>query len=242
MHFITGTLVILTGIIINQVNVLLLLIFYWVQIGCRSIRNQPELYELEYWKEKVRKWWKHWKRKAARKSVTKQTGYYVYGSKKDTARVYYLSSKAMLKVREHMKRVHPVSCQSHTGGPSLYNETKHIGIDTLTTYCMTNCMNDYIQEPRDTKQAITGISDSTAMVTKVGKGIFNILDDMGMKCQIPIPELYYCSTAPYRIISPQHLDAMWQEQGMGTFEESTNGKHTRIKWIDELGHSHSKTI
>jgi hypothetical protein len=112
----------------------------------------------------------------------------------------------------------------------------------LSTYCISNCISDYIETPRSTHQTITGISDSSAAVTKIGKGIFVLLDDQGMKCQIQVPELYYCSTAPYRIISPQHLDATWRARGIGTFQESTNGEYTRIEWEDEYGEPHTKTI
>jgi thiaminase len=63
-----------------------------------------------------------------------------------------------------------------------------------------------------------------------------------MKCTIPVPELYYCSTAPYRIISPQHVDIMWRKAGLGTFQECTNGIHTKVEWEDEYGDVHVKTV
>ena len=204
--------------------------------------NQPELCEISTWIDNIMKWWKHHKRKTKYKVKLKRSGYYVPGNKRESARIYYLSSRGLKQIREYSRQVRPVTCNAYSGVPDLYTENKFIGIDTLSTYCMTNCMDDYINKPRSIQQAVTGISDSLAAVTKIGKGIFHVLDDQGMKCQIPVPELYYCSTAPYRIISPQHLDATWRQAGVGTFQECTNAQYTKIQWDDEYGETHVKTI
>jgi hypothetical protein len=43
-------------------------------------------------------------------------------------------------------------------------------------------------------------------------------------------------------LSPQHLDKTWRETGIGSFQESTDSKCTKITWEDELGTIHTKTI
>jgi hypothetical protein len=201
--------------------------------------NQPDNCEEKTMFEKLIKWWKHRKRKIPKRLTTKRSGYYVYGNKEEMARICYLSGKGMQRVREYSKRL---SCEASTYVPPVYEENKYIGIDTLSTYCMTNSLEDFIETPRSTNQSVTGISDSSARITKIGKGHFYILDDLGMKCELVIPELYYCRTAPYRIISPQHLDKMWRESQMGWFEEATNSQYTIIRWEDEYGDTHVKTI
>jgi hypothetical protein len=183
------------------------------------VDNQPEICEGKTMLLKLMKWWKHCKRKIPKRRNTKRSGYYVYGTKEEMARICYLSSKGMKKIREYTGTL---SCKASNTQTTVYEEHKQVGIDTLSTYCMTNSLEDFIEKPRSTSQAVTGISDSSARITKVGKGHFYLLDDLGMKCEIVVPELYYCSTAPYRIISPQHLDNMWREARMGSFEEATN--------------------
>jgi Reverse transcriptase (RNA-dependent DNA polymerase) len=244
MHFIIGTMIIYAGTMVESFNSWLIATWFMFVVGCTIYSNQPELCEITTWIDNVKKWWKHHKRKTRKRVRLQRSGYYIPGNKKEIARVCYLSSKGMARVRAYMYNVHPVmtSCGASTGVPNFYEEHKNIGIDTLSTYCMTNCIKDYIETPRNTYQSIKGISDSSAAVTKIGEGNFVLLDDQGMKCKIRIPELYYCSTAPYRIISPQHLDSMWRERGIGTFKESTCGTHTKISWVDEYGDSHTKTI
>jgi hypothetical protein len=135
-----------------------------------------------------------------------------------------------------------VSC--HAGDASdmqlQYKENTQLGIDSLSTYCMTNNIQDFSEPPRSIKLKVIGISNYLESVTKVGRGSFRSLDDDGMMCIVLVPELYYCSTPPYRIISPQHLDRTWRTEGTGTFAEATCRQHTRIRWTAEYEDKHTK--
>jgi hypothetical protein len=117
--------------------------------------------------------------------------------------------------------------------PQQYDENHNIGIDTLSTYCLTNNLNDFSGTTIDLNERVLGVSDTEARITKKGHGIFYILDDQGMKCELEIPELYYCDTVPYRILSPQHLDLMWRTEGIGTFQEHTDSTGTKLTWTDQ---------
>jgi hypothetical protein len=92
------------------------------------------------------------------------------------------------------------------------SDSKWIGVDSLSTYCITNSMSDFIEKPKPIRRKIKGINDAPAQLTCVGKGIFKILDSKGRQHKFYIDKLYYCSTVPMKIISPQHLDTMWKER------------------------------
>jgi hypothetical protein len=91
---------------------------------------------------------------------------------------------------------------------------------------------------------MTGIAGESAkmMLTVVGQGEIHILDDEGQSCTLKIPELYFCESVPYKLISPQHLDKMWQERNIGSFASTTDAKSTRLKWTDHEGETHTKLI
>jgi hypothetical protein len=59
---------------------------------------------------------------------------------------------------------------------------------------------------------------------------------------LPAPEMYYCSTSLYKILSPQHLDKMWRQKGIGAFSVVTDITSTKIHWTDSEGVVRIKTI
>jgi hypothetical protein len=229
--------------IISAINSLIVDLIFSIRMTVTIILydNQPDICAMwKKCKKVIQNWWKYRKHKIPTRYKPKRSGYYVHGNKNSTARICYLTNKGMTKVRKYCERI--VSCQAEDDLLLQYEENTQLGIDTLSTYCMTNNMQDFSETPRSIALKVTGISDSLASVTKVGRGTFKILDDNGMMCVLPVPELYYCSTAPYRIISPQHLDRTWRSESTGTFAEATSSQHTRIMWTDEYEDEHTKTI
>ena len=57
-----------------------------------------------------------------------------------------------------------------------------------------------------------------------------------------IPDLYYCATTPYRVISPQHLDSCWKRDKIGRFFEATSSDGTLIEWNTNDGGKYYKII
>jgi hypothetical protein len=93
-------------------------------------------------------------------------------------------------------------------------------------------MDDYIEKPTRIKQQIKGINDTPAQVKFVGKGIYQILDSNGIKHNFIIDNLYYCPTVPVRVLSPQHLDAMWRKQtSYHRFSVMLNSEGCLMTWI-----------
>jgi hypothetical protein len=88
---------------------------------------------------------------------------------------------------------------------SYYPDSVPIGIDTLSTYCMTNDLADFCGTPKDCTCKVLGVNNTTELISKISIGSYTILDQSGMRHTWVIPELYYCLTTPYRVISPQHL-------------------------------------
>jgi hypothetical protein len=212
----------------------------------------PEYYE--DMAESVRKakiWWKK-KRKTKYKHISRQRkGYYVRGTHGKQSKVkYFCSYKRVRKYKtaainkQNKKKKNRVvyGCTGTHRNVQTYQENQYIGIDTLSTYCITNNMLDLVNNVRKIQEKVKGISDEEATITAVGQGVLHLLDDLGEECEIMIPELYYCSTSPYRIISPQHLDKLWRENKLGEFMESTNSTGTQIQWVDHTGRKHTKAI
>jgi Reverse transcriptase (RNA-dependent DNA polymerase) len=126
----------------------------------------------------------------------------------------------------------------------LNTDSSWLGIDTFSTYCMTNDMNDFDGKPTAIHKTATGVlgSSKKAIISYYGPGTFYIMDDAGEICPIQMTELYFCDTVPYRLISPHHLDTMWRQYKQGEFTSTTNNNGTLLTWVDKFGSKHTKTI
>jgi hypothetical protein len=78
----------------------------------------------------------------------------------------------------------------------LHENTSWVGMYTLSTYCRTNNMEDLIMSTRQqVNHKVTGIAGKdTSSISYKGAGMFELVDDAGTTCSIPVPELYYCNT------------------------------------------------
>jgi hypothetical protein len=79
------------------------------------------------------------------------------------------------------------NCNSST--ESYDTDSQWIGVDSLSTYCITNDMNDFIEKPTKIRQLIKGINDTPAQVTYVGKGLYKLSDDNGKQHNFIIDRL-----------------------------------------------------
>jgi hypothetical protein len=106
------------------------------------------------------------------------------------------------------------------------SDSAWIGVNSLSTYCITNSMQDYISKPTPIRQNIKGINATPAQTTCVGKGSYQILDSRGRHHKFIINKLYYCATSPMKILSPQHLDQIWK---------SKDSSHRLMSSVDSNG-------
>ena len=121
-------------------------------------------------------------------------------------------------------------------------DSKWVGIDSLSTYCITNDMSDFSKDPTPIRREVRGIQSEPALITYVGVGRFKITDELGQVCELPVERLYYCKSAPVKILSPQHLDKMWREQNKkNKFEATINSDGCVINWTLN-GSYHNKII
>ena len=118
------------------------------------------------------------------------------------------------------------------GMMSFYPDSVEIGIDTLSTYCLTNDMDDFTSKPIRCTGNVMGINSTSASISYNGTATYKVVDGNGMVHDWIIPEIYYCASTPYRVISPQHLDSCWHKRKMGRLNETTSSKGTLIKWLD----------
>jgi hypothetical protein len=88
----------------------------------------------------------------------------------------------------------------------LHEGTNLIGIDTLSTYCLTNDMSDFDPSTvREVHHKVTGMGgENRSVISHEGAGTFKLRDDNGTTRTLSVPELFYCSTVPYKIISPPY--------------------------------------
>jgi hypothetical protein len=127
----------------------------------------------------------------------------------NTNRLLYTCSSTPSTVTARAKEVYDTQDSSTE---TYDSDSTWIRIDSLSTYCITNSMPDYIDKPTPIRQNIKGINDSPAQIIGVGRGRYKILDNKGRQHTFIINKLYYCATSPMKILSPQHLDLMWREK------------------------------
>ena len=122
------------------------------------------------------------------------------------------------------------------------SDSTWVGIDSLSTYCITNDVNDYTEPPSAIRREVRGIQKDPAFITFVGKGSFRITEEGGATVELPVDKLYYCSSAPVKILSPQHLDKMFRKKNnKNYFRASVDSDGCNIQWAFN-GKEHYKII
>jgi hypothetical protein len=189
---------------------------------------------MQIWFEKVMKWWKTKYKRSKRTNIRKTpTRYYVYGTKHQMHRVVHkrVSNYTASTIRTYLI--------SQVKGEL---DSTWLGIDMLSTYCMTNDKEDFVGHTKPMDEKVLGVSNDRAKITMYGEGRYLIQDDQGVQCELPISESYYCESVPYKVLSPQHIDKLWRGEGTGTFSEVTDSCSTIIMWQYSNGTKHTKRI
>jgi hypothetical protein len=107
---------------------------------------------------------------------------------------------------------------------------------------MTNDLRGFQGTPESCTCSVLGVNNNTAVISKRGTGSYTVLDQDGMSHTWIIPDLYYCATTPYQVISPQHLDSCWKRDKIGRFSEATSSDGTLIEWSRNDGRKYYKII
>jgi hypothetical protein len=127
--------------------------------------------------------------------------------------------------------------------PIMFKEDSDwIGLDTFSTNCLTNIINDFYPKPQRCNHRVLGVSNVPTDITYRGQVAYTITDDNGSTHKLHVPEMYYCATIPYRVPSPQCLDRQWRAHKLGTVCESTSGSGTVLHWTNMRGTQFTKTI
>ena len=80
------------------------------------------------------------------------------------------------------------------------SDSTWVGIDSLSTYCITNDVNDYTEPPSAIRREVKGIQQDPALITIKGKGKFRIVEQGGATVELLVDQLYYCNSAPVKIL------------------------------------------
>jgi hypothetical protein len=108
--------------------------------------------------------------------------------------------------------------------------------------CLTNDLSDFSRKPTRCNRSVLGVSKVPTSITHRGEATDTVTDDLGRDHKLVVPEIYYCPTLPYRVLSPQSLDRQWRAKCMGTISESTNSNKTVLQWTSREGKQYSKSI
>jgi hypothetical protein len=101
--------------------------------------------------------------------------------------------------------------------PLLFQtDSDWIGIDTFSTYCLTNNISDFYENPTRCNHQVLGVSSVPTSITHKGEVKYIVTDYQGSTHALRVPEMYYCPGIPYRVLSPQSLDKQWRTHRIGT--------------------------
>ena len=90
-----------------------------------------------------------------------------------------------------------------------------LAIDNCSSRCITNNLSDYISKPQKVEVKVRGIA-GTVSATYKGTVRWKIEDDAGVTHTWLIPDTYYHTTSPYRLLSPQHW-SQTRKEGHGSY-------------------------
>jgi hypothetical protein len=77
-------------------------------------------------------------------------------------------------------------------------------LDNRASRCLTNVMGDFIGIPKTANVRIKGIGDTKVAATYVGTVKWGFEDDSGQKHYFILPDTYFSTAVPGRILSLQH--------------------------------------
>ena len=162
--------------------------------------------------------WRQATRTHRPRAHTTPNRYYVYGSRGKRESSIRTKRSTTISRFKRLSTHNKIMCLVASTN-CLHTDQNWLGIDTFSTYCMTNNKDDFTTTPTRIHANVTGVSgESTATISLHGPGTFFVMDELGAVCPLQIPDLYYCATVPYRLLSPQHLDKVWRAQGLGTMK------------------------
>jgi hypothetical protein len=114
--------------------------------------------------------------------------------------------------------------------PLLFeHDSNWVGVDTFSTYCLTNDLKDFSRRPTRCNHQVLGVSNTPTAITHKGQVTYVVTDDEGRTCPIHVPAMYYCPSIPYRVISPQNLDKQLWANNVGTLSEHMNSDGNHIE-------------
>ena len=108
-----------------------------------------------------------------------------------------------------------------------------IGIDNHASYSMTNSLDDFIDQPRRVRVRVKGIAGRLTSAY-IGTVLWCIEDDAGEVHELRIPDTYFVSGLPIRLLSPQHLAqvlASKERSKDGTFSQTFADREV-LTWMD----------
>jgi hypothetical protein len=117
-----------------------------------------------------------------------------------------------------------------------------IGLETFSTYCLTNNINDFYPKPQRCNHQVLGVSNVPTDITYRGQAAYVITDNADDTHTLHVPEMYFCATIPYQVLLPQRLDKQWRANMLGTVSESTSSTGTVMQWKNMRDTQFTKTI
>ena len=116
-----------------------------------------------------------------------------------------------------------------------------IGIDNCSSYSMTNDKTDFTDKPQKVNQAVRGVKGKT-QVSLRGTVKWSWNDDEGNLHTEILPNVYYCESLPFRILSPQHWAQTRKRKGRGRAHADTDDTQTILYWQDADARLYTKSI
>jgi hypothetical protein len=207
--------------------------------------KRPETRKSRFWgsegsrEQRTRVHWRTRVRDILSQAPTWKVPWYMYSNMVQAGTSTRLGpDENLLGPDENQKRQSGNTCLPCT--TDYDSDNTWVGIDSLSTYCITNDLRDFTETPTSIRREVRGIQNIPATITYVGRGSFAIIDDDGQNCEIKIKQLYYYSSASVKILSPQHVDKMWRDDDNKNFFTATiNSDGCKIEWMFK-GHPHSR--
>jgi hypothetical protein len=86
-----------------------------------------------------------------------------------------------------------------------------IAVDNGASRCITNSLSDFISPPKRVNIDVLGIGGSVK-ANFVGTVRWSFEDDEGVVHTFLLPDTYYNAEAPYRLLSPQHMSQVTNDE------------------------------
>ena len=181
--------------------------------------------KLERWIRKSHEYWGNTRKLRRLRKATNESRWLLEGRSNKYPKSHKYGSKRTMKRIIPIAIMSALAMQTKASGPSVARtatfdtDSYEIGVDNRCSGCISNNIDDFIGDMRDSKRSIKSFGGSKTANVKIGTLQWKWMNNGGKVHNFVIPNSFYVPEGGVRLLSPQH----WAKAINGRNRKRVNG-------------------